>query len=366
MRCTEEGFTCRSSVQAVASECRWKVGLSLGTAVTAYQEAVVREQTLRGPRGFLLPTVIGYPKGRFPGEKGNEVVVAIGSDALSRAETFNLVHPAQGTRANRRPALLDFALRLRHQMRKKRKDQPWGVVAYPTHCHPDRLRELRSIAGELFERLILVEEPLLLAMGKYHELSTRCALFVDLGASATRFHLFTAQAPFPEGEVMIPQGGNAIDAGIREAILRTYPELLLTDSTIAQIKEKLGFVSPINRRSTLQITYGCSRRDLDLSDLLQEACEKQVAVVLEGLQKVTSRCPSDLVEEFLGNVFLLGGGARLRGLRERLQLELLQQGFSMASVAYVPGPQSFIAKAALRWALATADDRWEVPLFNYR
>jgi rod shape-determining protein MreB len=339
--------------------------LSIGTACTAYQESILKEGTFRGPRGFLLPTVIGYPKGCAPGEKKNDAVVSIGADALARAETLAIVRPVQGAKVNNRLALVDFARRLRYHMRKQRKERPWGVVAYPVHYTQERLREFRSVVSELFERLILVQEPHLLAMGKYHELSTRSAILIDLGASATRFHMLTAQSPFPNGHLLLHQGGNTIDACIREAILRTYPDLLLTDATITQIKERLGFVEPVNRRSTLQITYGQNQRELDLSDILREACEILVGIVLEGLQKILSQCPSDLVEEFILNIFLTGGGARLRGLRERLQLELFKKGFTMASVKYVPGPQTFAAKAALRWALASGDDKWEIPLFSF-
>jgi len=78
-----------------------------------------------------------------------------------------------------------------------------------------------------------------------------------------------------------------------------------------------------------------------------------------------SRCPSDHVEQFLDNIFLLGGGARMRGLPERIQMELVNRGLDRARVRTVSDPSAVISEGALQWGLAMEREEWEIPLFSY-
>ena len=64
--------------------------------------------------------------------------------------------------------------------------------------------------------------------------------------------------------------------------------------------------------------------------------------------------------------FLKGTAAAMVGLADRIQAELRKEGRESAVVHRVKEPRNILAFGALKSALLTPDDRWEIPLFNFR
>ena len=188
---------------------------------------------------------------------------------------------------------------------------------------------------------------------------------MDLGATSTRFYLASGISPVDEERVIISGGGDGVDSRLKRAILQKYPDLMLTDETICQVKEKMGFVTPLSRRCTIELMLRETKRQLDVTDPVHGACESLVVEILEGLQRVLARCPSDYMEKFLENIYLLGGGANLRGLAARVQKEMIHLGLDLACIHTVEEPHSMTSVGALKWALTVEDDRWEIPLFSF-
>ena len=87
--------------------------------------------------------------------------------------------------------------------------------------------------------------------------------------------------------------------------------------------------------------------------------------VVEAARAALALAPSDDVEIFQRNVVLVGGGAALPGLADRLERDLRADGFESVSVHAPEDPSSLAARGAWRWAHALREDDWSIPLFRF-
>jgi actin-like ATPase involved in cell morphogenesis len=262
-------------------------------------------------------------------------------------------------------ALLDYAAALRRQIAGRRTGRPWGVIASPAGAAAGQVAELRAIAGQIFERFLVVDESALAAMAVLHAPAGRHAVVVDLGAVGVRASLVSGAAPEPGQHTSVPQGGDAVDAALHRLLLQRYPDLALTDCTLTRLKEELSFVAPAARKVRLRLVLGGTARLVDITEILREACEILALSALKATREVLARCPSDSMEQFLSSIILVGGGSAMPGLPRRIQEELRRDGLDAATVHTVGDPRSLMALGALKWALATPDEAWGTPLFAW-
>jgi hypothetical protein len=349
----------------VRSSCSWKAGIVFGGSTTVYQEIFARRGSPARPDCRVLPTLVAYPKkGTFCDGRG--VRVEIGDAAESRRDQYDAVAPLSIRPPRRAVAILDFVEGLRRETQALRLGRPWGVVACPSGADAEKMGELRHMGAELFERLLVVDEALLATVGILQDPVGRHAMVVDLGKTSVRASLVSGRAPGADERFEMAGGGDAVDARLKALLLERYPDLALTDLTIARLKESLGFVAPARRTAVVELVLGGSRRRLDITEIVGRACEGLVDDAVEAIRQAIARCPSDGVEAFLGSIFLMGGGAEMPGMPQRIQAELEAEGLEDAVVHSVANPRTISALGALKWALVTPDEAWEVPLFQYR
>ena len=347
----------------VRSSSTWKMGLDIGRTTTVYQELYLKAGTAQ-PILKFLPTLIGYPGKGMSGDPRWRSLVEIGEAAARRRDHLEVFSPLDAE-ASRRPAvLLEFAGALAREMGCRRTGKPWGVLAVPLDAGPDHVRELRTMGGEIFERLLLVEEHLLIGMGVLRDPASRAAV-VDIGARSVRAAL-VGTTPGQDDRRVSPHGGDAVDAVLKRLLLEKFPDLVLTDLTITHMKEQLGSVAPAHRTAQVKVELGTTHRTIDVTGIVREACETLVPEVVGALRDVLGSCPGDLAPAFQEKIFLTGGGACMPGLPERVQSELEREGFHHAVVHSVARPRMVLALGALKWALVTPDGSWEVPLFAFR
>ncbi len=346
--------------RTVRSECSWKVGLDLGSTTTAYDEVTA------GAGGFqvsssVLPSLMAY---RDKG--GLESQVVIGEAAARMRDQIETFSPHAVPEPHRSASLYDFACGLRELMRKGDCRRPWGVVACPADADARRQSELRAVAGELFERFLVVDETLLLALSLLDGTTDQHAVVVDVGAKAVRAAVVKGYSMKIEHRSILPHGGRTVDQLLKNLLIEKYPDLVLTDHTALRLKEQLGFVAPASRQCKVKLTLGKSERVLDLTPIVREACESIVPVILRAIREVLARCPFDLDGAYLPKVHLTGGAAATMGLPLRILSELKREGFDRPVINCAENPQSQVSQGALKWALLTKDEEWGIPLFAYR
>ncbi len=350
----------------VPTSCRWKMGLDLGLRTTVCQELYVRQGEPIRPVSRTFPTVVAYPYNMQASDPGNQVLVEMGEAAVSRRDRFELLSPLALKTSQRGVPLMDFFRALSREIGRNRFGRPWGVVSCPSDAGQNELRELRAVLAELFERLLLIEEPLLLAKAILNDPAGCPALIVDIGAREVRASLAGCSLEDSEPYLATAKGMNAVDEALQKLLLEKYPDLLLTELTLSNMKERLGFVLPEKRRTYLKIELGSSSRTLDITGVLREACDVVIPRVLRVIRESLARCPREMLKDVLGRIYLAGGGASLRGLPARIQNELEKDGYDGAEVHYVKEPHSTLALGALKWALMTPDHAWGIPLFAFR
>jgi len=349
--------------------CRlWRAGLDLGHATTVYQELYPKPGVPVRPVCSVIPSLI-VSRG-LPLPVGREVVpesrIEIGVSAERRRDRMEVFRPLLARKPLRSAALLDFGVALRREICKNRPGRPWGVVGCPVNAEEVRKREIRTVAGELFDRMLLVDEPLLIAGGILEDAASAKALVVDLGARGVRATLVDGPRIEEGHHVEVPQGGDSVDASIRNLILQKYPDLVLTDLTVMRMKESLGFVGPVRRTCQMKLVLGSGHRMIDVGDILKESCGILVNAALQAIREAVGRAPTGVADSYLQSIFLVGGGASVPGLAQRIQDALDREGPQGAVVHLVADPHKVLALGALKKAVMTPENAWEIPLFAYR
>ena len=313
------------------------------------------------PQATVVPTLLCYSR-----QEAEPVRFScIGEKALARRDHMRLVQPFRSGLEGRGLILRDFAHHLRDLCRKRGESAPWGVVNCSVGASEEEKAMKRTVANELFDRVLFVDDTFLLALGLASQEASQHSILIDVGSSSIRAALMHGEAPSPEERVEVPIGGSRVDEALRRCFALRYPELLLTSWTLTRMKESLAFVAPARRRCVLKIQYRGKERTADITELVQEASSAIVRPLLRAAREVLAFCPSDEVEAFQRNIILAGGGAEMPGIVQRVEEELRADGFELARVHRAEEPKLLVAKGALRWAQHLREDQWSIPLFSF-
>ncbi|MBI4603581.1 MAG: rod shape-determining protein, partial [Planctomycetes bacterium] len=334
-----------------------RIGVDLGAHETrmAFREGPGGEE-----RVVSVPTLLSYSR------KEAEPVrfSCIGEKALARRDHMRLVHPYRSGLEGRGLILRDFAHHLRELYQRRGEPAPWAVVSCSTGASEEEKAMKRTVSNEVFDRVLFVDDMFLLALGLASQEVSQHSILIDVGSSSIRAALMHGEAPASEERVEVPHGGARVDEALRRGFALRYPELLLTGWTLTTIKESLSFVAPARRRCLLKIEYRGKGRVLDVTDIVQEASTTIVRPLLRAVREVLALCPSDEIEAFQRNILLVGGGAEVPGIAERVEEELRADGFELARVRKPAGARRLVVKGALRWAAHLHEDQWSIPLFS--
>ncbi len=336
-----------------------RIGLDLG----AYETRFALPCEDGGPDCLtaVVPTLLSYSR-----QEAEPVRFScIGEKAIARRDHMRLVHPFRSGLEGRGLILRDFAQHLRELCSKRGDPSPWAVVNCSVGASEEEKAMKRTIANELFDRVLFVDDTFLLAVGLASQEVCQHSILIDIGCASIRGALMHGETPSPEERVEVPFGGARVDEALRRSFSMRYPELLLTAWTLSKLKESLAFVPPARRRCTLKIQYRGHEKVVDITDVIQEACTTIVRPLLRATREVLACCPSDEIEAFQRNIVLAGGGAEIPGLVQRVEEELRADGFELARVRRASDPRLLVAKGALRWAQILREDQWSIPLFSF-
>jgi hypothetical protein len=346
------------------------VGIDLGTEKTAFGALDARAAD-EAPRAEakLDASVLGVPAG--PGARRGAIARAAketsaGAEALRRFQDLRVIRPWSAEPARRQEALGRCLESLaRSQAWRRRGGTVDGVVAARPDLDEGGRRQLRAASHRVFDRVLLVEEPALLAAEIFLEHDCRSGIIADLGAASTRVYLFSGSAAAERRRIAAGEGGAGVERRLREALQGKHPDLWMSEKSLRALKERLGHVAPVKRRSLLELRLGGRTRTLDISAQVIEAFEVWADEVIGALSKAISLAPSDALDERLGNIFLVGGGAEVPGLARRLSAGLAARGIEKARIREVAEPRTMAARGALLWACLADRESWQVPVIRF-
>jgi rod shape-determining protein MreB and related proteins len=344
------------------------VGLDWGTNTSCIKScyADAAENTF----SELIPTVVGYAgDGIVNNLLPENAKKLVGTEALKHRLHLNLINPMVNGVLRDQDASRDFATHLRQRLDVTPNTEIRAVIGLPANADRTALESMRQTVTGLFDRVIMIPEPFLAALGFRDETRLHSpdysdpvsnSLFIDSGAGTTDLCLIQGYYPATKDQFSFPFAGDRIDALLDEAIRKAYPDCDLSMPKVREIKEQYAFVGPMSSPIVASVLVGGKRRKLEIGPQIKAACEELLARIFDATQLLLSRAPSDSIPELLRNIIITGGSSRIRNLDSELQRLLTEASYENPRVT-VSGEnyKEYVALGALKASRLAREDQWQ-------
>jgi len=319
---------------------------------------------------LVVPTVVGYANdGIVENLLPGNARTLFGEEALKYRLHLRLVQPMIDGVIDDLSASRDFSKHIRSLINPPAGAEIRAVIGLPANAERSARENLRQSVAGVFDRVILVPEPFLAALGYRDEGSlgateyvdpVQNSLFIDIGGGTTDVCLVQGYFPMAEDQVSLAFAGDKVDACLSEAIRKTYPDCGLSMLKIREIKERHAYVGKLDEPIIVNVMVGGKMRKLDVGAQIGEACNELLQRILESAKLLIGRASSDSVGELLRNIILTGGGSRIKNLDVELQRLLAEEGYENPCVRTVgENYKEFVAKGALKAARQAKESQWQ-------
>jgi len=321
----------------------------------------------------IVTSVVGFPKpGIIPGILPSDTEVLFGEEAINYRLHLDLKWPLHEGFVHDVEVCRVFTRHLRSLVDPAGEKKIWGVVGAPANASPQRQKDIRATMVGVLERLVIVPEPFLAAMGLRDDPGfkeagtgkdpTKHSLIIDVGAGTTDLCLVLGYYPTADDQISFAKAGNFIDDQLQQALSRRYPDLKLTRVSITQMKEKHSFVEGHPRDAKVKVYVDGRPQVIDFAEIIEEACDSLTPFILKGVKELLSRCDSDSIVNVMQNIILTGGGSEIHGLCEKLEHELRDDGYDLARVVRPMDYKRLVARGGLKVAEKVRDSQWQLPM----
>lgn len=319
---------------------------------------------------LTIPTVVGYANdGIVENLLPGNARTLFGEEALKYRLHLRLVQPMVDGVIDDLSASRDFAKHVRSQLQAPADAELRAVIGLPANAERSARENLRQSVAGVFDRIILIPEPFLAALGFRDEsrLGTpdypdpvQNSLFVDIGGGTTDVCLVQGYFPLADDQVSFAFAGDKVDALLNDAIRKTYPDCALSMLKIREIKEQHSYVGQLEQPIIVNVVVGGKMRKLDVGAQIGEACTELLTRIFESVKQMIAQASSDSVTELLQNIILTGGGSRIRNIAPELQRLLAEDGYEQPRVR-VAGEdyKKFVARGALKAARQAKETQWQ-------
>lgn len=347
------------------------VGLDLGTNKSCL---------LAGPNeghditvSKVVATCVGYVKdGIVDGIIAGNAPVLYGDEALQNRLHVKLVAPLEQGIIADTGAARDFLRHIRKLADPSGQAEMRAVIGIPANADENAREIIRQCVHGVFDRVILIPEPFLAALG-YRDDSRLGqsgyidpvvnSLFIDVGGGTSDLCLVQGYFPTAEDQVSIPFAGDTVDRLMHEELDRTYPNNGLSRLKVREIKEAHSYVGPSRRPIDVNVVLGGKTRTLELADVVGNACNQLIEQIYPILTRLIARASSDSVVALLQNIIVTGGGSQIKGIDTVLQKRLIEDGFAAPKVRLAGQDyKRYVAIGALKAARAARENQWQILL----
>jgi rod shape-determining protein MreB len=347
------------------------VGLDLGTNKSCILSGLPGSTDIVVSK--VVPTVIGHVKdGIVSGIIAGDARALYGEDALRQMLHVHLVTPLASGVIAEQAAAREFLQHLRSLVDASGQAEIRAVIGVPANAGENAREDIRKAAQGVFDRVLLIPEPFLSALGYRDDSRVGQAgyndpamnsLFIDIGGGTSDLCLVQGYFPTANDQISIPFAGDAIDQLMHEEIDRTYPTNGLSRHTIREIKETHGYVGPSRRPLDVKVVIGGKARVLELGDVIGRAANTLIDQIYPSLTKLIERASSDSVVALLQNIIVTGGGSQIKGIDTVLQKRLADDGYESPKVRLAGQDyKRYVAIGALKAARAARENQWQVLL----
>jgi rod shape-determining protein MreB len=323
--------------------------------------------------GKILPSIVGNVKngvvnGIIPGDAD----VLFGEQAIQNGLHVELAPPlADGVIGNPKAAR-DFVSHVRGVIDPSGSAEIRAVIGVPANADEKARDDVRNAVAGLFDRLLLIPEPFLAALGVRDDSRlgqsnyvdpVSNSLFIDIGAGSTDLCLVQGYFPTADDQVSFPFAGDAIDEKILESINQVYPDCGISILKVRAMKEEHAYVGASRKPIDVKVIIGGKSRMLELGDVIGTAGNELFERIYEGVKKLINRASNDSVEQLLQNIIITGGGSQIKGIDTELQKRLVADGYENPKVRLAGTDyQRYVAVGALKAARAARENQWQFVL----
>ena len=313
------------------------VGLDLGTNASCVLAGPAEGSDITISK--IVATVVGYPKaGIVDGIITGNAGIVYGEEAINHKLHLNLVAPLRHGIIAEPEATRDFLRRIRSLIDPENKAELRVVIGVPANASEEAREHIRKVVTSLFDRVLLIPEPFLAALGfrddarlgqgDYTDPVTN-SLFIDIGGGTTDLCLVQGYFPTADDQISLPFAGHAYAGEVRRPI-------------------------------DVSVIVAGKTRELELGDPLAVAGNALVERIFEATKTLIGRASSDSVEILLQNIIVTGGGSQLKGIDTVLQQKLIAEGYASPRVRLAGRDyKRYVALGALKAARAARENQWQ-------
>lgn len=317
-----------------------------------------------------IPTVVGYAdEGIVGGILPDDSHILFGDEALKHRLHLRIVSPLIDGVVGEDDASADFCQHIRETVDPKREYEVRAVIGLPANAHQKAREELREAVTGAFDRVLLIPEPFLAALGFRDETRLGGAgyidpvsnsIFVDIGAGTTDLCLVQGYYPTARDQISLPFAGDRVDQILFQSILDTYPDTGISLHKVREIKEKHSHVGQPQTGHEVKLIVGGKPRKLEMGPLVAGAANQLAETIFESITELISRAEPDGIEETLRNIILTGGGSRIGHLSDWLENRLEEEGYENPQVQTVGDRyKEYVALGAFKAAQSAREDQWQ-------
>ena len=319
----------------------------------------------------IVPSVVGYVKdGLVEGILPRRAEVFFGDEAIENKLHLKLVWPLKDGNISDVKATKDFLRHLKKLVESTGEREVRAVIGIPANASNETREIMRTAVASVFDRILLIPEPFLAALGfrddsrlgqKHYVDPVTNSLFVDIGAGTTDLCLVQGYFPNADDLISIPFAGDAIDDEINEGLEEVYPDIKLTTLQIRSIKEEQSHVGASRRPIDVKVIVSGKGQTIEVADTVNNACNKLLEQIFESVKQLIARASSDSVEDLMQNILITGGGSQIRGVDTELQKMLIAEGYEAPKVRTVGVDyKRFVGIGAIKAARAAQERQWQI------
>lgn len=347
---------------------RLLAGFDLGTNASCVMAGPADNRDITVSK--IVPSVVGYARdGLVDGIIAGNATLLVGEEALNHRLQLRLVAPLEDGVIAHRDAARDLIQRIRALIDPSGTAEIRAVIGVPANAGEPAREDIRTCATGVFDRVLLIPEPFLAALGfrddtrlglpNYVDPVTN-SLFLDIGGGTSDQCLIQGFFPTRDDQISLAFAGDAIDQLIEDEMQRIYPNNGLSRATIRQIKEEHSYVGAIRKPIDVKVLIGGKSHTLELGEIIGRACNRLTEKIYPALTTLIARASSDSVAQLLQNIVVTGGGSRIRGIDLVLQEKLAADGFEAPKVRLAGQDfKRYVAIGALKAARAAREDQWQ-------
>jgi rod shape-determining protein MreB len=132
--------------------------------------------------------------------------------------------------------------------------------------------------------------------------------------------------PSEDDQRTVFSAGDYIDQQLFNALSERYPNADFNINMVRRFKEEHSFVGTPNGKVEVDIPVNGKMTCHDITEEMRCACESIVHPIVETTLELVSRFDPEYQDQIMSNIVLSGGGSQIRGLADRLQQSLRENG----------------------------------------